>query len=202
MKRSIYLHGQLGEKYGKVFQLDVTSAGETIRALSANFPDFRKDVIEGAWHFVRGEDIDTGFSLDAEQVASFRLGKGDLHIVPYIAGSKRGGLLKVVLGVALFGLGIWMGFATPIFAGAAASGGALGGITYGNLAMLGASLALAGVSQLMAPEAKSESDEGSFAFSGPGSAYEQGSPVPLVYGFGVITGSVLVSGGIDVEQLQ
>jgi predicted phage tail protein len=201
MKRSVHLHGVLAEKYGKTYDLDVATAGEAIRALSANFPEFRRDIAEGAWHVVRGEDIDSGIALDVDQVLGFKLGRGTLHIVPYVAGSKRGGLLKVVLGVALVGLGLWMGFGTAVVAGAA-QGSVLGSITYGNLAMLGASVALAGVSQLLAPEAETGETESSFAFAGPGSAYEQGSPVPLVYGFGVITGTVLVSGGIDVEELE
>lgn len=96
MLRTIHLHGALGKKYGESFKLDVQTAGEAIRALNANFPTFMKDIREGAWHIVRGEDVDSGMDLDEQQIAEFRLGKGDLHIVPFIAGSKRGGLLKVM----------------------------------------------------------------------------------------------------------
>lgn len=194
--RKVFLHGALAKKYGEVFELEVETAGEAVRALSTNFHGFSADIREGAWHVVRGDDPDKGFDLGEDDIIAFRLGRGDLHIIPYVAGSKRGGLLKIVLGVALIGLSFGMGFATPIL------GGALGGATYGNMAMLGVALAIGGVSQMLAPEEKSENeDDSSFTMSGPGNSYEQGSPIPLVYGE-VITGGVLVSGGIDIERIK
>jgi hypothetical protein len=36
--------------------------------------------------------------------------------------------------------------------------------------------------------------------SGPGNTSDQGAPVPLVYGE-VITGGVLISGGVDIEKI-
>lgn len=199
--RKVYLHGALAEKYGPVFELDVATAGEAVRALGTNFPEIIKDFRENDWHVVRGEDIDNGLSLDEGDLNTFKLGRGDLHFVPYVAGSKRGGLLKIILGVALVGLGFFMGgFATPIL-GTTATGAPIAGLTYGNLMVVGAALALAGVSQLLTPEEKgSEDRDSSFTFNGPGNTYEQGYPVPLVYGE-VITGSVMVSGGLDVERI-
>lgn len=197
--RKVYLHGAIGEKYGKRFELDVQTAAEALRALAANFPDIVGDFKEGSWHVVRGEEIDTGMSLGEEDIATFRLGKGDLHFVPVVAGSKRGGLLKVILGVALIGVGFFMGgFAAPIFGGT----GLLGGVTYGHLMIFGAALALGGAAQLLSPEKKTdETDkESSFMMNGPGNTYDQGYPVPLIYGE-VITGSVLISAGVDVEKI-
>lgn len=200
--RTVYLHGALGDKYGKSFDLNVETAGEVIRALSANFSGFMKDIYEGAWHVVRGKDIDKGLSLDEKQVSGLRLGKGDLHIVPSIAGSKRsGGALKVILGAVLIGAAfVFTGgaLAAPILGGA----GFLGGITGTNLALYGAAIALAGVSSLLSPEEKAENGDGSqsFTMSGPGNTSDQGNPVPLVYGE-VITGAHLISGGVDIERI-
>lgn len=197
--RDIYLHGALGEKYGKVFRLSVATAGEAVRALAANFPEFLRDLHDGAWHVVRGKKVDTGFSLDETQLGTFKLGSSDLHFVPYVAGSKRGGLLKIILGVVLIGAAfVFSGgaLATPI------AGGALGGVTYGNMAMIGAAVALAGVSSLLSPEEKSEDDkQNSFTFAGPENSYEQSAPIPLVYGE-IITGAVMVSGGLDIEKIK
>lgn len=196
MLRKIYLHGALGEKYGDVFELDIETTAEAVRALSANFPEIVKDLREGAWHIIRG-DADKGLDLDETMITGFRLGNAELHFIPVVAGSKRGGLLKIVLGVALIGAAFAFSgglLATPI------AGGMIGGMTYGNMAMMGAALALAGVSQLLAPEEKQKKDESSFTMSGPGNAYEQGSPVPLVYGM-AITGGVMVSGGVDIENI-
>lgn len=201
MLRTIHLHGALGKKYGESFKLDVQTAGEAIRALNANFPTFMKDIREGAWHVVRGRDVDSGMGLDEDQITELRLGKGDLHIVPFIAGSKRGGLLKVILGVVLVGAA----FALTAGAGLSSAiglGGVNLGITGTQAAMLGAAVALAGVSSLLTPEQKAEEEDGSNSFttSGPGNTHNQGNPVPLVYGE-VITGGHLISGGVDIERI-
>ncbi|WLR91008.1 hypothetical protein [Shinella zoogloeoides] len=197
--RKVFLYGAIAKKYGESFDLDVATAAEAVRALTANFPEIVKDFEAGSWHVVRGADIDEGMSLGEDDLATFRLGKGDLHIVPVVAGSKRSGLLKIVLGVALVGIGFFMGgFAAPIFGGT----GVLGGVTYGHMMIFGAAMALGGAAQLLAPENKdSDTDkESSFTMSGPGNTYDQGYPVPLVYGE-VITGSVLISAGVDVEKI-
>ncbi|QNG62607.1 tail assembly protein [Rhizobium phage B1VFA] len=200
--RKVILHGSLGDKYGKEFSLDVRTAGEAVRALAANFPMFMKDLREGAWHVVRGKQIDSGLSLDETQISGFRLGKGDLHIAPFVAGSKRGGLLKVVLGVVLIGAAF--AFTGGALATAVGAGSAMGslGITGTQVALFGAAVALAGVSSLLSPEEKAKEEDGSqsFTMAGPANTSDQGAPVPLVYGE-VITGGVLISGGIDIEQI-
>lgn len=42
--KTVKLYGWLGEKYGKVFHLEIATAAEAVRALCANFPDFKADV--------------------------------------------------------------------------------------------------------------------------------------------------------------
>lgn len=197
--RKIVLHGALGAKHEPFYELEVETAAEAVRALCLIVPNFMLDLREGAYRIVMGEDPDEGFALDEDQIAGFRLGRSDLHLVPVVAGSKSGGgTLKIVLGVALIGV------AFAFSAGALAApilGGALGGLTYGNVAMVGLALAATGVSSMLSPEEKtSEKKDTSFTLSGPGNAYNQGYPVPLVYGE-VITGGVLVSGGVDIESI-
>lgn len=203
--RTIHLHGAIGRKYGKKFKLDVRTAGEAIRALGANFPNFLKDIRDGAWHVVRGKNVDTGFSLDKDDIAGFNLGNGDLHIVPVVAGSKRAGLLKTVLGVVLIGAAFALTGGTlagAIGPGLGLSSTALGGITGTQVALFGAAMALAGVSSLLTPQEKKKEngDDSSFTMNGPGNTSDQGVPVPLVYGE-VITGGVMISGGYDVERI-
>lgn len=199
--REIHLHGSLGRKYGKLFKLDVRTAGEAIRALGANFPQFLKDLRAGSWHVVRGKKVDSGLSLDKDDISSFNLGQGALHIVPVVAGSKRAGLLKIVLGVVLIGAAFVLTGGT-LAAAIGAQGTLLGGITGTQVALFGAAMALAGVSSLLTPQEKKkeQSDDSSFTMTGPGNTTDQGVPVPLVYGE-VITGGVLISGGYDVERI-
>jgi predicted phage tail protein len=196
--RTIHLHGILAEKFGDKHEFAINTAGEAIRALASNFKEFVSVIHEGNWTLVRG-DVEKGQQLDVEDINHFKLGKGDLHILPAVEGGKNRGLMiagAVLLGAALFfSFGMGVGLATPI----------LGGLTtWGNIAILGGAMLLSGVTGMKAGETgkdgQSENSQESFTFSGPGNIYEQGSPVPLVYGQ-VITGGVLISGGIDVEEI-
>ena len=72
---------------------------------------------------------------------------------------------------------------------------------------IGAGLVLSGVSGMLfpvpkMPEFSSEQDPRlSFSFSGTQQTGRAGTPVPVVYGE-IITGSVVISGGVDTEQVQ
>ena len=80
---------------------------------------------------------------------------------------------------------------------------------YGSaaLGLIGASLVLSGVSGMLfpmpkQPEFSSEGDPRiSFSFSGTQQTSRAGTPIPIVYGE-IFTGSVVISGGIDTEQVQ
>lgn len=199
--RTVHLHGKL-RKYAKTIQLDVATAGEAVRALAVNFPEILEDIKAGTWRVVRG-DRKNGMNMGEEDVAMMKLGNADLHFLPAVAGRKSGssgGILKTILGVAL----IAVSFGTAPFLGTAIMGGALGGATWGSaLGMVGLSLALTGISSMLAPESATENDEkNSFIMNGPTGAVGQGNPVPLVYGGPIIVGSVMISGGIDIDQLE
>ena len=196
--RKIYMHGSIGKKYGKVVELEVQTAGEAICALCANFPGIMQDLNAGEWHIVRGKSVDNGVSLDGELICGLNLGRADLHILPRVAGSKRDGLLKTILGVALIGLSFGSAafLAAPMLgiAGASTWGAALGA--------LGLSLAVSGASTLLAPQKKDEKkDAESFVLNGPTNSQGQGGGVALVYGR-VIVGGLLISGGVDIDQID
>lgn len=199
--RNVILYGSLAKKYGKKFKLEVNTAAEAIRALGANFPEFLNDIRSGQWHVVRGDHLDRGVDLDIEEYAGLALGNKDIHVAPVIAGSKRSGLLKILLGVTMIATAfVGAGFA---MAGMTQQimGGALGGLTYGNMAIMGTIMTLGGISQMLSPEKKDKDDETkSYIMNGPGNTSSQGVPVPLVYGE-CLTGGVLISGGVDVLQV-
>lgn len=200
MKRKIHLHGALGERYGKVIELNVNYAGEAVKALAIQIPGFGDEIRAGAWHVVRAKsDPDRGVDLDEDMLNSYRLGSADLHIMPVVAGSKRSGLLKIILGVALIG-GAFLMSGGALGTAIGGAGSALSGVTWGNVAMVGVALAASGVSQMLAPDEETEKKDESYMLTGPENTYAEGSPVPLVYGE-VITGGVLVSVGLDVEDI-
>lgn len=197
--RKVHLYGPL-KKYGEVLELEVATAAEAVRALIANFPEITKDIADGKWRVVRG-DGEAGMDLGEEDIALMKLGQADLHIIPVIEGQKGrgGGILKVVLGLTL----IAVSFGSAAFLGNAIMGGALGGMTWGSaIGMVGLSMALTGISSLLAPENESNEEKNSFIMNGPTGAVGQGNPVPLAYGGPIIIGSVMISGGIDIDQLK
>jgi predicted phage tail protein len=198
--RNVHLYGQLQEISSKPLALEVATAAEAIRAIGTQIPRFLELLHEGSYEVIRGNRDETGMWLDLDEVAGFNLGQADLHIVPVIEGAKgSGGIIKTVLGVALIGAAVFFSggtLAAPI------AGGSMLGLTYGNMAFMGLVLALSGVSQLLSKPSNDKKDKktDSFMLSGPSNSYDQGSPVPLIYGE-VITGGVLISGGIDIENI-
>lgn len=192
--RTIVLHGHLAD-FGRRHRLEVATAAEAIRFLS-QLAGFADRLRSGAYHVVCGR-VRGGHDLDIEGVTDLKLGNGDLHIMPAIAGSKRSGLLKTILGVALVGAALFFSggaLATPLLGGTA--------FTYGSVAAIGAAMAFRGISELLAPKPPKdgESDE-SFTNAGPSNTYEQGSAIPLWYG-SCITGAALISGSASVERIS
>jgi len=198
--RDVYLHGELGQKYGEVFQLDVQTASEAVSALCANFKGFASDICQSNWHLVRGQSVETGLDLDLDQATSLRLGKGALHIVPEMVGSKNGGVLKVVLGVALIGL--TMGFGT-VGVLATAIAPSLGVATTWGAAMgsMGLGMALAGISSMLAPEQSFDAEEQdrSDMFSSLVPVAREGSGIPVGYG-NVVSAGMLISVDLDIIE--
>ncbi|WP_323784617.1 hypothetical protein [Thalassovita sp.] len=196
MLRKVHLHGSLA-KHGEVFELDVLTAAEALTALAANVPAIMGDLRQGSWVVLRG-DPETGMALDEDAVASMRLGAADLHIMPELVGAKSGnGTIKAILGVTL--IAITAGGAAPFLANPIIAGA---GTTWGNaIGQMGVAMALTGVSSMLAPETESADEEKSFTMTGPVSAYGQGHAIPIVYGE-VITGGLLISGGIDADGLE
>lgn len=157
----------------------------------------------GEYRLVRGdfdpERGDGGIDLPPEMFGMRAVGK-PLHLVPVIAGAKRGGAVKVVLGTALIAAAVIAAGPGAGFAGVAWGGevGALG-LTYGNLAGLGLSMALNGAAQMLSPQPKAPGSfetadrRPSFLFQGPVTTVEQGGVVPVIYGKMRVGGTVIAA---------
>ena len=203
MLRKIKLYGELAEFVGhKEFEVQVDSLAKAVSFLINNF--------EGIDKFMspRYYQVKVGNYEINESELSYPIGQEDIHFIPVIAGAGgRGGLGRVLLGAALIGGAVLTGGTSIAFSssGFAAAGG---GFSFAALAgNLGIGLALSGVSQMLTPTPKprefsSEQDPRlSFSFSGTQQTSRAGTPVPIVYGE-IFTGSVVISGGIDTEQVQ
>lgn len=207
MTRAIHLHGRLKKDFGPLFNFDVATAAEALRALNCAFPGkFVAALREGNYRVIRGRRRG-GLDLTLDLVTQFKLGNADLHIVPVATGSKNStGAIKAIAGVALIGAAIFFSggtLAAPLagMGGAVIPGIGAGVFSWGTVALLGLGLTLAGVSQMISPSKADENKEtNSFSLTGAVNVNEQGNPVPLIYGE-VITGSQAVSGGIDIEDI-
>ena len=126
-----------------------------------------------------------------------------------ITGAGRG-FGKILLGAALIGIAFLMPVASGgLSLGAGIKAGSLAKVGFMTkmVAGVGASLVLSGVSDMLFPLPDVPAFEDtqdprlSFSFGGTQQTGRAGTPVPLVYGE-IFTGSVVISGSIDTEQVQ
>lgn len=98
--------------------------------------------------------------------------------------------------------GASLGFSSTAFTAFGAS------VSFGSIALFGASMALGGVAQMLAPTPDVSSyapqerpdQRASFILQGPTNTVQEGNAVPLVYGR-MRAGSILVSAGLTTEQI-
>lgn len=197
--KTIILLGELGKRFGRRHRLDVRTAAEAVRALAANFADFAGFVAGSRERGVAYRVLNDRAPTHALEELHHPVSRS-IHIVPVITGA--GGLVKAVLGGAIFAQGRGAG---QLIAGSVlVAVGAVTGQPW--LISLGASVALGGVAQMLAPTPKAPTpnerpeNRPSYYFAGPINTTAQGHPVPLGYGR-MIVGSAVISAGIYAEEL-
>tara|TARA_R100001126_G_C4800651_1_gene136658 strand:+ start:119 stop:730 length:612 start_codon:yes stop_codon:yes gene_type:complete len=202
MLRKVKLYGELAKIAGhKEFDVAVNTTAQAVSFLVNNFPQLEGHMAS-RYYQVLLEKEDVGIDE-----LHFPVGKSDIKFVPVISGS--GGIGKIVLGGALIAMSFGVGglFTSPLAFGGGGIGFASAGLGAKAAFGIGAGLLLSGVSGMLfpvpkQPEFSSEQDPRlSFSFSGTQQTSRAGTPVPLVYGE-IVTGSVVISGGIDTEQVQ
>jgi len=204
--RTVRLYGEMGRLFGRVHYLAVHSAAEAVRALSVLFPGFDRYLIESKNRGLAFAVFYGKRNLGAEQLAD-PPSHNDIRIAPVVQGSKSGGGLQVVLGIALIAIATIATGGIAGLASASAWGAAIGGAGWGIVGSIGLSLALGGVAQLISgtqkgiDSAESADNKPSYNFSGIKNTTTQGNPVPLCYGE-MTVGSACISLGIVAEDEQ
>ncbi len=206
MLRKIKLYGPLAEFIGRrVLQADIATAAEAVRFLVANFPGVEKHMADQHYRVSTGA---VDLTLDE---LHYPAGQEEIRIVPVVVGAG-GSTGQILLGVGLIAASFLLpgagAFGTAsIFGAKAVAGGVLTGIGTA-LSVVGASLVLGGVAQLLSPVPKvaqgvdTQSDpRKSYNFSGIQQTSRQGVAVPVVYGK-TLTGSVVISAGVDTVQVR
>lgn len=225
MMRTIHLHGALAERFGTQHRFVVDNPAEGVRALCSQLPGFDEALREGEYRCVIGRHKGKGRVLGSpdgrnpEAAGDLRLpwrkGETDFHLVPAVSGRKNAGT-KIIIGVLIIAVAFAAPWATGAFAAATATTAAGAGmattafslgaglsVSWGQIAFMGALVALGGVAMAISPQPKatgpreSADQQPSFLFNGPVNTVEQGGPVPLVYGE-IITGSQVV--GMDLRS--
>tara|TARA_R100000388_G_C7236468_1_gene158154 strand:+ start:350 stop:955 length:606 start_codon:yes stop_codon:yes gene_type:complete len=200
MLTKVRLYGDLADFVGhKELEAVIHSTADAIKFLICNFPKVEAYMAKRYYKvLVSNEEI-------TEKEIAHPIGKSEISIVPVITGSG-GNTGRIIAGVALIGLAVATG-GTSLTFGAGGFGAVEGAkigfsVFAGNL---GGFLLLSGVSGLLAPQQELEEDDQdprvSFSFSGVQNTTRAGTSVPIVYGE-IVTGSVVISAGIDTDQVH
>lgn len=219
----VKVYGALREQLGQSrFEFVADTPSQALKALLVNFSGLEKWLLDSGKRGVayrvtvgkqrvHNDDVSGLFLPWSEQEV--------FSITPVLMGSGRG-FGQVMLGVGLVALAIVAGPAAGGFmglgaglggaaqAGAALSMGLISGVAASAIGMVGLSLILGGVAQMISPVPKPpglrEQDDAvrleSNAFSGIVNTTRQGVAVPIAYGR-VFVGSVILSAGLDVDQV-
>ena len=209
--RRINLEGELGEKFGKVWHLNVKSPAEAIRAIDAQRKGFRKYFLDTGEKGIGYEVIVGDQGLQQEEGLLYPSPmRDDYTFVPVPQGGKSRAMGMIMMGAALFITAGWASGAfatvgTELTAAELAAQGILWGehtlgsaiaaqgfLTQSTM-MAGAALMAGGVAQMLAPpiDSDTEDNEQSYLFDGAVNSAKQGTPIPILYGRLTVGGAVI-----------
>ncbi len=196
MLRKVKLYGELADFVGhKELDAVINSTADAIRFLVTNFPKLEAHMANRHYQ-VLVDDYD----IDETELHN-PIGQSDISIVPVIAGAG-GGVGKTLLGISLIGVSLVTGGGF-----AALKAGGLTNVFSSIGLNVGVGLTLMGVSEMLFPLPKppdfsnEEDPRISFSFSGVQNTSRAGTSHPIAYGE-IVTGSVVISAGIDTNQVQ
>ena len=219
----VKLMGEIGEKFGSDWNMNVSNFRDVFRLIDCQTNGFKKyltDCAEEGINFTiqNGEDLVDG-TLDA-LVAPV---KDTVIITPVAAGAGGSDILKAVFGIFLLMYGPDM--VNGLFEGAEAevtleateaayhadTGAQLDAVnrtqnietakamTTKAVQAVGTNLAMSGVMGYLTPDTPSASGK-SYLFDGPENNVKEGVPVPLLYGQLLVGGSV-INFGVEETSL-
>lgn len=176
------LYGALGQQFGRVWQFDVKSPAEAVRAMCSQVPGFRAYLKKNErqnYRVVAGRDFRDNKTIVLNTSSDI------IRIAPMVMGAGPG--LRFVAGAIMTIVGTYFG--------------------QGWLVNMGVSMMVGAVVEKLTA-VKSTSNESverpdnkpSYAFDGATNTAAQGNPVPVCYGE-MIVGSQVISAGLTTEQV-
>ena len=201
MLKKVKLYGELADFVGhKELDAVINSTADAVKFLVTNFPQ-----LEGHMNDRHYQVIVNDYDIGEDELHN-PIGSEGVSIVPVITGAGGRGLGKILLGAALIGGAFLFNPALSFSFQSGVTGFASAGAITKGAVYLGASLVLQGVSDMLfpLPQQKDFSNEEdpriSFSFSGVQNTDRAGTSIPLCYGE-ITTGSVVISAGIDTQQV-
>lgn len=195
---TIKLSGSLARKFGRLHRrmIDSGSTWEVFQALKATLEGFEDEIKRLDRLGLRFAVFRNRKNVGLDDFS--RAGTREVRIIPIISGSKRGGLLQTVIGVALV-------VAATIASGGVGAAFAAGAGGWGVAAAVGASMAIGGVIQLLSPQAQGLSlsaaaeNKPSYAFGSARNTTASGNPVPICIGERR-WGGAIISASIEAQD--
>jgi predicted phage tail protein len=200
------------------FELDVATPAEAMKCLCVNFPGLQQWLIDSEQHGMAFRATVGRERIHDDDMTVAVLPWSDrevFSIAPVVVGAGDG-VGQILVGIGLVAISFLLPGA-GIFGGGSGLLGIKAGATtikiltaIGNaFSLVGASMVLTGVAQLISPQPDiSALERGreaarleSFRFSGIVNTSQQGLPVPIIYGR-AFAGSAVLSAGLDTDQLQ
>jgi predicted phage tail protein len=202
--KTVKLYGHLGKMFGKKHVLNVHDSYDAIRALSANYPNFRHEFAKQGRRYMVAVNKHLVQNND-----ELLLPANEIRFIPVVGGAGNG-VGQILIGAALVVASFYipgafaadatvigadgMVGADGVFAGAGISAGTAS-LMAGATFAFGASLALGGISKMLSQTPQTQQDSRNYGFSGPVNNTSQGNPVPILYGR-MIIGSQVISASI------
>jgi predicted phage tail protein len=190
MLTKVRLDGVMGKKFGKSWDLAVSSPAEALRMIEANKPGLRAWIISNQQTY-DAYKIVCVYADGREELLdenTFPLQRGGLKMIrftPVVAGASA--VTRIIVGAVM----IAASFLVP-------------GAWSPYLFKIGTALVLGGVIEALSPRPKTRNDYGeqinSYYFNGPANTDQQGAAVPLIYGR-VLVGSHPISASISIDEV-
>ncbi len=192
----VKLLGELGKKFGSEWTSNSKSMRDIFKLIECQVDGF-KEYLEDCHEKNIGFTIQNGDDfIDYDDL--LLCGVKDTVIISAVPAGSGKGLGKILAAIAIVALVFLrpdLFFAEGMTASKAAAEGFFNSMTNQGLFLtsIGANLAIAGLTEMSAPDAGGMTSDPSFLFNGGNNSIEQGQPVPLLYGRVKI-------GGVPISQ--
>jgi len=238
MQQVVRLLGDLGERYGAEHAFyNLRTPADAIKLLCINYPAFQSELITAHEKGIGYRVLQAGVDLDLDELL-LPIGQNDLIVTPVLVGEDGAG--RVLAGIGLIAAAIvfapagagFLGLGLGVGGGVTATtaGGFLVGLSTTSvlsatlstaIGVLGASMVLGGVTQMLSPmpdigvggvstrddlratrpESVNRGADGqqSYAYLGAQNTVGVGATIPVAYGK-VLIGSHVISADVDVAD--